>query len=184
VVGAEVVGAGMPLRVSLEDVAAMAAADENHRYELSPDGVLSVAPPADPGHAILVSRLFAWLLPNGYSPDQVVVDCGIDIGGTRVPDLTVWAKGSPPRSSRSSYAGTAGLLLVVEVLSKGSEVVDRIIKKAEYAEARIPRYWIIERDDTTTVRQYALNADTGGYQLGPAGTRSLDHLLTIVPDIS
>ncbi|MCM4081827.1 Uma2 family endonuclease [Paractinoplanes hotanensis] len=182
--GAEAVGAGMPRQISLEDVAAMAAADENHRYELSPEGVLSVTPAADPGHAMLVSRIFAWLLSNGYGPDQMAVDCGIDVGGARVPDLTVWAKGSPPRCGSSSYAGTAGLLLVVEVLSRGSEVVDRIIKKAEYAGARIPRYWIVERDNATMVRQYVLSADTGGYQLGPAGTRSLDHLLTVVPDIS
>ncbi|XVV12601.1 Uma2 family endonuclease [Actinoplanes sp. CA-131856] len=181
--GAETVGTEMPVQVSLDDLAAMAAADENHRYELSPEGVLSVAPAADPGHALLVSRLFAWLLSNDYGPDQVVVDCGIDIGGARVPDLTVWAKGSPPRVSRSSYADTAGLLLVVEVLSRGSEVVDRIIKKAEYAEATIPHYWIVERDNATTVRQYVLNADTGGYQLGPDGTQTLDLLLTAVPSI-
>jgi len=56
--------------------------------------------------------------------------------------LTLWARGSPPRSSRSSYAATTGLLIVVG-LSRGSEVVDRIIKKADYAEARIPRYWIV-----------------------------------------
>jgi hypothetical protein len=86
----------MPLQVSLEDVAAIAAANENHRYKLGPEGVLSVAPVADPGHAILVSRTFAWLLSNGYGPDRVVAGCGIDVDGARVPDLTVWAKGSPP----------------------------------------------------------------------------------------
>ncbi|MGC4855992.1 Uma2 family endonuclease [Micromonospora sp. DT4] len=167
--GGEAVGAGMPLQVSLDDLAAMAAADENHRYELSLEGVLSVAALAEPGHALLVSRLFAWLLANGYTPDQVAIDCGINIGGARVPDLTVWAKGSPPRSSRSSYADTAGLLLVIEVLSRESEVIDRIIKKAEYARARIPCYWIVERDNGATVRQYALDVDTGAYQLSPGG---------------
>lgn len=106
---AEAVGAGMPTQVTLDDLAAMAAADDNHRYELSPEGVLSVMPPADPDHALLVSRLFAWFLTNGYGPDQVVTDCGIDVGGGRVPNLTVWAKGMPPRRARSSYAGTDGL---------------------------------------------------------------------------
>ena len=67
---AEVVGAQMPTHVTLDDLAVMAAADENHRYELSPEGVLSVVPPADPEHALLVSRLFAWLLTNGYGPDE------------------------------------------------------------------------------------------------------------------
>jgi hypothetical protein len=49
---ADAVGAGMPTQVTLHDLAAMAAADENHRYELSPEGMLSVMPPADPDHAL------------------------------------------------------------------------------------------------------------------------------------
>jgi hypothetical protein len=123
------VGAQMPTQITLDDLAVMAAADENHRYELSPEGVLSVAPSADPDHALLVSRLFAWFLTHGYGPEEVVTECGIDVGGGRVPDLTLWAKGTPPRPARSSYAGTDGLLLAVEVVSRGSEIVDRVIKK-------------------------------------------------------
>ena len=69
---AATVGAEMPPHVTLDDLAAMAAADENHRYELSPDGVLSVMPPADPDHALLVIRIFAWFITNGYGPEQVV----------------------------------------------------------------------------------------------------------------
>ncbi|MFC7482883.1 hypothetical protein ACFQX7_26850 [Luedemannella flava] len=69
---------------------------------------------------MLVSRLMAWLLTNGLGPEQVTVDCGIDVGGGRVPDLSVWAAGKPPRRARSSYAGLDGLLLVVEVVSAGS----------------------------------------------------------------
>jgi Uma2 family endonuclease len=179
---AEAVGAGMPTHVTLDDLAAMAAADENHRYELSPEGVLSVVPPADPDHALLVSRMFAWFLANGYGPDEVVTDCGIDVGGGRVPDLTVWAKGLPPRAARSSYAGTAGLLLAVEVVSRGSEVVDRIIKKAEYAKAGIPHYWFVERDGATTVHRHVLDADSGEYE--PLADQPLAWLLSTVPDIS
>ena len=65
---AEAVGPQMPTQITLNDLAVMAAADENHRYELSPEGVLSVAPPADPDHALLVSRVLAWFLTNGYGP--------------------------------------------------------------------------------------------------------------------
>jgi hypothetical protein len=58
--------------------------------------------------------------------------------GARMPTqvTTVWAAGMPPRPVRSGYAGTAGLLLVVEVVSRGSEVVDRVVKTAEYAHGR------------------------------------------------
>jgi hypothetical protein len=107
-VSAEAVGAHMPTHLSLDDVAAMAAADENHRYELGPEGGPSVAPPADPDHALLVTRPFAWFLTNGHGPEEVVVDCGIDIGGGRVPHLTVWARGKPPRPRPSPADHGAG----------------------------------------------------------------------------
>ena len=181
---AEAVGAEMPTQVTLDDLAAMAAADENHRYELSPEGGLSVMPPADPDHALLVSRMFAWFLTHGYGPEQVVTDCGIDVGGGRVPDLTVWARGRPPRPARSSYAGTGGLLLAVEIVSAGSEVVDRITKKVEYAKVGIPQYWFVERDGGNTVYRHTLNPDTGGYDVVDAGPQPLAWLLTTVPDVS
>ena len=181
---AQAVGAGMPTQVTLDDLAAMAAADENHRYELSPEGVLSVMPPADPEHALLVSRMFAWFLTNGYGPDQVVTDCGIDVGGGRVPDLTVWAKGVPPRPVRSSYAGTGGLLLAIEVVSSGSEVVDRIIKKAEYAKGGIPNYWFVDRDGAPAVHRLTLNESTREYEAVLGGAQPIAWLLTTVPEIT
>jgi hypothetical protein len=69
---AETVGMHMPAMVTLDDLAAMNAADANgHRYEASPEGVLSVMPLADSEHAQIASRLFAWLImagrPNRYS---------------------------------------------------------------------------------------------------------------------
>lgn len=179
---AQAFGAKMPTHVTLDDVASMAAADENHRYELSPEGVLSIMPPADPEHALLVMRMILWLAGHGYEAEQLAADCGIDVGGGRVPDLTVWAKGMPPRRARSSYAGTAGLLLAVEVVSGGSEVTDRIIKKAEYAKAGIPRYWVVERDGGATVHRHVLN-DVGEYEPDAEGPQPLTWLLTSDPDI-
>jgi Uma2 family endonuclease len=122
-------------------------------------------------------------LTHGYGPEQVVTDCVIDVGGGRVPDLTVWAKGRPPRPARSSYAGTDGLLLAVEVVSKGSEVVDRVIKKAEYAKASIPRYWVIERDSIITVHRHTLDRATGEYEPDQTGPQPIAWLLTTTPDI-
>src|SRR4051812_16694518 len=179
---AATVGAEMPAQVTLDDLAAMAAADENHRYELSPEGVLSVMPPADPDHALLVTRIFAWFLTNGYGPEQVVVDCGVDVGGGRVPDLSVWAEGRPPRRARSSYAGVDGLILAVEVVSKGSEIADRVTKRAEYAKAGIPHYWIVERDAGNTVHRLALNVEAADY-IASGDVQPLAWLLSTTPDI-
>ncbi|MFC0100979.1 hypothetical protein ACFFKH_26115 [Micromonospora marina] len=64
---AEAVGMHMPAVVTLDDVATMNAADPNgHRYETSPERVLSVMPPPDSEHAIIASRIFAWLIMAGW----------------------------------------------------------------------------------------------------------------------
>lgn len=159
---AATIGAQMPAEITLDDVAAMAAADEHHRYELSREGVLSVMPPATPEHALTVSRMAHWFYTHGFGPEQVTADCGIDVGGGRQPDLTIWAKDKPPRKARSSYAGLDGLLLAIEVVSEDSEAIDRVIKKAEYAAAGLPRYWIVDRDKANTVQMYQLV--DGAYQ--------------------
>jgi Uma2 family endonuclease len=113
----------------------------------------------------------------------VVTDCGIDVGGGRVPDLTVWAAGMPPRPARSSYAGTAGLLLAVEVVSRGSEVVDRVVKMAEYAKAGIARYWVVERDNGATVHRHVLDRDASEY-VADGVAQPLAWLLATTPDVS
>lgn len=50
------------------------------------------------------------------------------------------------------------VLIPVEVLSKWSERRDRVQKKAEYADARIPHYWIVEFDKigAVSIERYAL----------------------------
>ncbi|WP_033344911.1 Uma2 family endonuclease [Catenuloplanes japonicus] len=159
---AATVGAQMPPEITLDHVAAMAAADEHHRYELSREGVLSIMPPASPEHALIVSRLVHWLYLHGFGPEEITSDCGVDVGGGRQPDLTLWAKGKPPRRARSSYAGTDGLLVAIEVISPDSEITDRVIKRGEYAAAGIPRYWLVERDEANTVQMLRLAA--GGYE--------------------
>lgn len=154
------IGAHMPTTITLDDVAAMADADEHHRYELSREGVLSIMPPATPEHALIVARLARWFFVNGLEDGQLATDCGIDVGGGRQPDLTIWAKGKPPQPTRSSYAGVDGLLLAIEVVSPDSKLTDRVIKRDEYAAAGIPRYWIVERDAANTVQALILKGDT------------------------
>jgi Uma2 family endonuclease len=174
---AATVGAQMPPEITLDDVAAMAEADERHRYELSREGVLSIMPPARPEHQIIVARLAHWFHTHGYGPEEVVPDCGIDVGGGRQPDLTVWAKGQPPRSARSVYAGLEGLRLIVEVVSPDSEAIDRVIKRDEYAAAGAARYWIVGKDKTNTVQMLTL----GGTEYQQVREVPLDWLLNEPP---
>jgi Uma2 family endonuclease len=161
---AEAVGMHMPSVVTLADLSAMNAADPNgHRYETSPEGVLSVMPPADSEHALIANRLFVWLVAAGWTIEQVFQVVGIRIPGSgrdggRIPDLSVWRK--PP--ARGVWLPVADLLLVIEIVSPGSEAIDESVKRHEYAAAGIPQYWVVNRDDAMTVTLFQLSPD-GAY---------------------
>jgi Uma2 family endonuclease len=164
---ADVIGRSMPARVDLTDLAAMNTADvHGHRYETSPDGMLSVTPPPDSDHAGIASDLFAWFIMAGWLPRQILQAAGIRISGPdgeggRIPDLTVWTKPQPS----SVWLPIADLLLVVEIVSAGSRSMDRDTKRLEYAEAGIPRYWLVDRDAAQTVTLHRLRPD-GTYEVG------------------
>ena len=53
-----------------------------------------------------------------------------------------------------SHVAAADVLLAVEILSDGTRKVDRILKFAEYAEAGIARYWIVDLDEPAPLRAY------------------------------
>ena len=159
---AEAFGKALPAVVTLDDLAVMNAADQHgHRYELSPEGALSIMPPPDSEHAVIASRLFAWLLLAGWPAEQLLQAVGIRIPGSdgdggRIPDLTVWSKRQP----RTMWLGVADLLLVIEIVSPSSEAIDEVVKRREYALAGILRYWVVDRDSAQTVTMYELGPET------------------------
>ncbi len=163
---AEVIGKNFPPVVTLSDLAVMNAADEHgHRYELSPEGVLSVMPPPGSDHAIVASKLLVWLVMGGWPAEQVLQALGIRVPGSasdggRIPDLTLWAR---PLAS-TVWIGPADLLLVVEIVSPSSVMMDQVVKLREYAAAGISRYWIVDQDAAQTVTQHVLGAD-GTYEV-------------------
>jgi len=163
---AEVFGRSLPAVVTLDDLAAMNAVDRfGHRYELSPEGALSVMPAADSEHAAVASRILVWLALAGWPADHILQAVGIKIPGPtgdggRIPDLTVWSAAQP----RSVWLPLTDLLLAVEIVSPGSAAMDEIVKLREYAVAGIPRYWMVERDAAQTVTLHVLGAD-GAYEV-------------------
>jgi Uma2 family endonuclease len=162
---AEAVGRYMPAIITLDDLAAMISADTHgRRYETSPEGVLSVVPPPDSDHAVIATRLMAWLITAGWPIEQVMQVAGIRVPGPngdggRIPDLTVWSKPQPP----SVWLTVSDLLLAIEIVSRGSEAIDEVTKVAEYAAAGIPQYWTIARDAANTVTLHRICAD-GRYE--------------------
>ncbi|MEQ4301235.1 Uma2 family endonuclease [Plantactinospora sp. B6F1] len=177
---AEAFGRALPAVVTLDDLAAMNAADQHgHRYELSPEGALSIMPPPDSEHAAIASRLLVWLAMAGWPAEQVLQATGIRIPGPdgdggRIPDLTVWAR----PQSRSVWLNLADLVLVIEIVAPGSAVMDEVVKRREYAQAGIRRYWMVERDAAQTVTLHVLGPDRA-YEV--AAKMPLDWLLQTDP---
>jgi Uma2 family endonuclease len=171
----------MPDVITLDDLAAMISADKHgRRYETSPEGVLFVVPPPASDHALVATRLMAWLFGGGWPILQVVQLVGIRVPGPdgvggRVPDLTVWSK---PLPKASVWLPATDLALAVEIVSPGSEAIDRLIKVAEYASAGIPRYWTVDRDTAQTVTLFRL---TGSGVYETVAQMPLDRLLETAP---
>jgi Uma2 family endonuclease len=150
----------MPPVATLDDLTAMMTADGHHRYEVSPQGVLSSIPPPAYAHAIIATRLVVWLAAGGVPADRIAQAVGLRIPGRdgvggRIPDLVVWSKAQPD----GVWLSVADALLVVEIVSPGSVGMDRVTKQNEYAGAGIPRYWVVDHDPAHTVTMYRLTGD-------------------------
>lgn len=89
-------------------------------------------------------------LPAGL---EVLPDVDIDLelapadrpGTVRRPDLIVVSTDARLRQRRDGGVIRArDVVIAIEVLSPGSARVDNVAKRAEYADAGIPHYWIID----------------------------------------
>jgi Uma2 family endonuclease len=81
----------------------------------------------------------------------------------RRPDVTVHRC-----ISRGQKLTTADVLLVVEVVSPGSEYIDTVDKRAEYAGEGIPTYLIVHLDDELRVKivqEHRLDWASASYRL-------------------
>ncbi len=106
-----------------------------------------------------------WLIVAGWPAEQILQAVGIRVPGPngdggRIPDLTLWSRPQP----RRVWLPLTDLLLVVEVVSPGSEATDEFLKRHEYARAGIPRYWLVDRDAAQTVTLHRLAA-SGAYDV-------------------
>ncbi|WP_093422918.1 Uma2 family endonuclease [Saccharopolyspora flava] len=123
--------------------------DNSRRYELQ-EGVLQVTPKAAGFHQFVLTRLSAVLdriLPEGWatvSEPEVVIQQTYP-PTIRIPDVIVLGLDRVLEKPVRYHA--QDVALAVEVLSPGSKRVDNLVKRAEYAEAGIPFYWILDIAD-------------------------------------
>jgi Uma2 family endonuclease len=127
------------------------------------DGSIIVSPSATPRHN-RIARLLANRLEEVVpEPWQVTTDVDLRIADVplhnRRPDVLVF-EGDPDALPIRPLQ----VLLVVEIMSKGSINADRIDKPAEYASVDIPHYWRIERDgDGLICYTHIFNRTTQSY---------------------
>lgn len=166
--------------------------DDQARWELQ-EGNLVMSPSPTPDHMLALSELCGQLkaqLPGGV---VVVPDVDIDLqldradkpGTSRRPDLVVVERSAMRRvRTEGGLLLAAETLLVVEILSPGSRRTDNVIKRAEYADAGIPHYWIVDLEpaDAVSLRACRRSSEAGYVDDGPVvNTYSTDlpFLLTI-----
>ena len=132
------------------------------------DGMVVVRPNASKRHNRL-ARVLANALDIAAGPEWNA-DTDFDVRlqdvplNNRRPDVTVY------RADTIDLAPTRPehVLLVVEVVSPGSETTDRIVKADQYAKAGIAFYWRVEQAVTGVplVYTYVLDPATGTYRDG------------------
>ena len=148
--------------------------DTSHRYELV-EGILLVAPRPASLHQRAMVRI-AGELDRQLSDEltaladfEVVVDASFP-PTVRAPDVVVVPAGraddNPPRLP------AADVLLAVEIVSPGTGRTDRVTKPAEYAEAGIRHYWLVDLDPPVTLTAHLLV--DGAYEVVAEGSGTLD----------
>ncbi|WP_405056375.1 Uma2 family endonuclease [Kribbella sp. NBC_01505] len=129
--------------------------DSSGRSELM-EGNLVISPGPGPDHTMAALRIALQLMPQ-LSPDlEVITDVDIDLeltpadqpGFSRRPDVIVVRRSARPRvRAEGGLIRASEVLIVVEIVSPGSRRTDNVVKRAEYADAGIPHYWIVDIQD-------------------------------------
>jgi Uma2 family endonuclease len=137
--------------------------DEGPRYELI-DGSLVVSPSATPEHNLIAWWIAQILTEANPSEDHLVTvdqSTSIDDHNEPRPDIVVTNIGNLQRS-RSPIADA---LLVAEVISPTSALRDTEMKRALYARAGVPAYWIIAPNrEKPEIALAELALDGGSYR--------------------
>ncbi|MGI8983206.1 MAG: Uma2 family endonuclease [Acidimicrobiales bacterium] len=134
---------GVPLTVSdVWDIA-----DDGHRYELL-EGVLIVTPAPSAAHQTCVLEV-ALLLRGAKGPDDVVLIAPFDwVAG---PDTLLQPDVLVARRADVAATGDKRLerppLLVVEVASRSTRMVDRGTKRLAFQGAGVATYWLVDPDE-------------------------------------
>ncbi|TCO57255.1 Uma2 family endonuclease [Actinocrispum wychmicini] len=145
--------------------------DNSRRFELA-EGVLVVAPHPPAGHQWVLTELLVQLhdqlLPELTPLPAVEIVVFEDFPATvRVPDIAVIPEAV--LRQRPVRLAARDVVLAIEITAPGTRRIDRVLKLAEYAEAGIENYWIVDLEQPATIsafelvgREYKLVVETSG----------------------
>lgn len=135
--------------------------DTNHLIEWA-DGWIEELPMPTELHQRILGYLYrtfyAWLAPRGSIVVFSALKVRLSEHRFREPDLLVLLDPHDPRRSNDYWHGAD---LVFEILSPSNADHDLVTKVAEYAEAGIPEYWIVDPDAATVT---VLTLDGAAYR--------------------
>ena len=124
----------------------------NHLIEFT-DGTIEVLPMPTHRHQAILALLYelfvAIVRPRSGKVLFAPLRLRIRSGKFREPDLLLLLDANDPRRQDAYWLGAD---LVIEVVSRDDPDRDIVTKRADYAEAAIPEYWIVNPlDETITV---------------------------------
>jgi Uma2 family endonuclease len=121
------------------------------------DGVIEVPPMPNDRHQAISLLLIQLLLPVVRARSGTLRHAPLSLrirpGKYREPDLLLLLASRDPRKQSDFWRGAD---LVIEIVSPDNPERDRRVKRADYAEAGIPEYWIVDPlTETITVLRLA-----------------------------
>ncbi|WP_132116844.1 Uma2 family endonuclease [Actinocrispum wychmicini] len=152
-----------------------ALGETEYRTELQ-EGIIVMSPSPKLRHMkglLALARQIEDQLPEGLG---VVAEIDVDLefdepdepGTVRQPDLIVGDEAAFERAEdQGKLIRAADVLLAVEFVSPGSRRMDNRVKRAEYADAGIPNYWIIDVNKGLSLLACELTRDSGYVDSGP-----------------
>ena len=141
------------------------------------DGFVEVLPmPSDLHQAILgflYLTFLAFLQPRGGKVQFAALRLRIRAGKFREPDLLLLLSAGDPRRQDRFWTGAD---LALEVVNPKKPERDLIDKRADYAEAQIPEYWIVnQQTETVTILRLdgAAYTEVGTFRRGESAAEAL-----------
>lgn len=153
--------------------------DHTRRLVEFTDGRVEALPMPTERHQIILLFLYRLLYAHVHEAPRegVVVTSGLRMrvreGKFREPDLLLLRDRTDSRRQDRFWLGAD---LVVEIVSPDDPSRDLVVKRADYAEAAIPEYWIVDpRTEAVTVLGLTANGyvERGAFARGDVATSSL-----------